>query len=161
MSRRVPLIVVGWLAAAAAAIGTGVAGVQVIGGGITTGTGGDVLTAAEAADELARAGTPSAPPPVVSPSAPSSSAPPSTVPTNRRTLAGQAGSVIAECTPAGAVLVSWTPAQGYAVERVERGPGEYGEIRFSSGRGSSGKGNGEIRVRVRCVGGVPVAEWRS
>ncbi len=160
MSRRVPLIVAGWLAAAVAAIGTGVAGVQVIGGGITDGSGGDVLTAAEAADQLGRAGTPSPAPPVVPPPVTTSSSAP-TNPTNRRTLAGPAGSVIAECTPAGAVLVSWTPAQGYGVERFERGPGEYAEIRFSSGRDSSGKGNGEVRVRVRCVGGVPVAEWRS
>jgi hypothetical protein len=78
-----------------------------------------------------------------------------------RTLAGTAGSVIAGCTATGAVLLSWAPAQGYAVERADAGPGEYAEVRFASGRGSSGKGNGEVRVRVRCVAGVPVAEWRS
>jgi hypothetical protein len=164
MSRRALLIVAGWLAAAAAAIGTGLTGVQVIGGGITAGTGGDVLTPAQAADELARAGTPSSPrvPPSAQPSTsvvPSS--PPATGPANLRTLVGSAGSVIAGCTPAGAVLISWTPAQGYAIERADPGPGEYGEVRFRSGGGSGGKGNGEVRVRVRCVGGVPIAEWRA
>jgi len=69
MSRHALLIVAGWLAAAAAAIGTGLAGVQVIGGGITTGSGGDVLTSAEAADQLARAGPPPAAPSTASPSA--------------------------------------------------------------------------------------------
>jgi hypothetical protein len=166
MSRRALLIVVGWLAAAAAALGAGLAGVQVIGGGITAGTG-EVLTPAQASDALARAGTPS--PPAGSPSAgpptsPPPSSPPSSPPagpTNLRTLAGSAGSVVAGCTPAGAVLMSWAPAQGYSVERFDRGPGEYAEVRFRSGAGSSGRGNGEVRVRVRCAGGVPVAEWRT
>jgi hypothetical protein len=166
MSRRALLIVAGWLAAAAAAIGTGLAGVQVIGGGITTGSGGDVLTSAEAADQLARAGPPPAASPstaVPSPSAmPSSATSPPAGPTNLRTLTGTAGFVIAGCTPAGAVLISWTPAQGYSIERADPGPGgEYAEVRFRSGGGRSGKGNGEVRVRVRCVGGVPVAEWRT
>jgi hypothetical protein len=165
MSRRALLIVAGWLAAAAAAIGTGLAGVQVIGGGITTGSGGDVLTSAEAADQLARAGTPStgsATPRPTAPAAPSSATPTPTGPTNLRTLTGPAGFVIAGCTPAGAVLISWTPAQGYAIERADPGPGgEYAEVRFTSGLGGSGKGHGEVRVRVRCVDGVPVAEWHS
>ena len=165
MSRHALLIVAGWLAAAAAAIGTGLAGVQVIGGGITTGSGGDVLTSAEAADQLARAG---APPPTAATPSPTVSATPSSAtstpagPTNLRTLTGPAGFVIAGCTPAGAVLISWTPAQGYSIERADPGPGgEYAEVRFGSGHGGSGKGNGEVRVRVRCVSGVPVAEWHS
>jgi hypothetical protein len=58
------------------------------------------------------------------------------------------------------VLISWWPAQGYSIDRVDPGPGEYAEVRFSSGS-KSGKGNGEVRVRVRCVGAVPVADWRS
>ena len=166
MSRHALLIVAGWLAAAAAAIGTGLAGVQVIGGGITTGSGGDVLTSAEAADQLARAGPPPAAPSTASPSATQSGATPPgptpTGPTNLRTLPGPAGFVIAGCTPAGAVLISWTPAQGYSIERADPGPGsEYAEVRFRSGGGRSGKGNGEVRVRVRCMGGVPVAEWHS
>jgi hypothetical protein len=162
MFRRALLIVAGWLAAAAAAIVTGLAGVQLIGGGITSGTDGDVLTAADAADQLARDGTPSAAPSIrtPSPSTPAST-PTSTAPANVRTLAGTAGSVIAGCTPTGAVLLSWTPAQGYAVDRADPGPGEYAEVRFASGRGGSGEGHGEVRVRVRCVAGVPVAEWHS
>jgi hypothetical protein len=166
MSRRAPLIVVGWLAAAAAAIGTGLAGVRVIGGGITAGAGGDVLTPAQAAAELSRAPlAPSSSPTAVPTPARSGSAPPSgpppTTPTNLRTLAGSGGSVIAGCTPAGAVLVSWTPAQGYSIERADAGPAEYAEVRFRSGRGNSGRGNGEVRVRIRCVSGVPTAEWRA
>jgi hypothetical protein len=172
MSRRAPLIVAGWLAAAAAAIGTGLAGVQVIGGGITAGAGTDVLTPAEAAADLSRAPVP--PPaasgsgsPVPTPTGSGSATPgppssqPPAAPTNLRTLAGSAGSVVAGCTATGAKLISWTPAQGYAIERADPGPGEYAEVRFRSGGGNSGHGNGEVRVRVRCVAGVPVAEWHS
>jgi hypothetical protein len=172
MSRRAPLIVAGWLAAAAAAIGTGLAGVQVIGGGITAGAGTDVLTPAQAAADLSRAPAPSptasgSDGPVPTPSGTGSATPgpppsqPPAGPTNLRTLAGSAGSVVAGCTPTGAMLISWTPAQGYAIERADPGPGEYAEVRFRSGGGNSGRGNGEVRVRVRCVAGVPAAEWRS
>ena len=157
MSRRAPLIVVGWLAVAAAAIGIGLGAVQVIGSGISAGAGTDVLTPEQAARDLQAAGPGPTPSPSVSPKA---SATPDSGPSNRRSLAGPAGSVIAGCTPAGAVLISWTPAQGYSVERHDSGPGEYAEVRFrADGHGNSGSGNGEVRVRVRCVQGEPTAEW--
>jgi hypothetical protein len=161
MSRRVPLIVAGWFTIAATAIGTGLAAVQVIGSGIGAGGGTDVISPAQAARDLAAAGPlpSSAPTPSSAGSQPASPAP-DAGPTNRRSLAGPAGSVIAGCTPAGAVLVSWTPAQGYSVERHDAGPGEYAEVRFRANGGSnSGRGNGEVRVRVRCVQGEPTAEW--
>ena len=166
MSRRAPLAVIGWLAVAAAATGIGLAAVQVIGSGISAGTGTDVITPAQAARDLEAAGT--APPSGVAPSgstpSPSGSQPtspaPAAGPTNQRLLAGPAGSVIAGCTPAGAKLISWTPAQGYSVERFDPGPGEYAEVRFrADGRSSSGRGNGEVRVRIRCVRGEPIAAW--
>jgi len=166
MSRRALLIVAGWLAAAAAAVGTGLAGVQVIGGGITAGASGDVLTPAQAAEELSRAplppaGTDSPAPPGPESPPPGHESSPPAGPTNTRTLVGTGGSVIAGCTPAGAVLVSWTPAQGYSIERADPGPGEYAEVRFRSAGGRSGHGNGDTRVRIHCAGGVPIAEWRS
>jgi serine/threonine-protein kinase len=166
MSRRTPLIVAGWLAAAAAAVVSGLAGVQVIGGGITAGAGTEVLTPAEAAAELSGRPAPAASGPGSEAPTPSASvttapsSPPPAGPTNLRSFTGAGGSVVAGCTPAGAKLVSWMPAQGYAIERYDPGPGEYAEVRFRSGSGKHGHGNGEVRVRVRCADGVPFAEWR-
>ncbi|GIJ65474.1 hypothetical protein Voc01_003910 [Virgisporangium ochraceum] len=163
---RLLFAVAGWVAAAGAATLIGLAGVQVIGNGITGGTGGDILTAEQAARELAAAEpvpTASAPPASVpSPSTPASdpSTPPPTAggPVNVQVFGGPGGTVRAGCLPGGAVLVTWSPAQGYSVEEYRVGPGEYAEVRFDRGS-SSGKGNGESRVRVRCVGGVPAASW--
>jgi hypothetical protein len=159
MSRRVPLIVLGWFAIAATAIGTGLAAVQVIGSGIGAGTAPDVITPAQAARDLQAAG----PPPSSRPTPSASSRPtPDPAPSNRRSLAGPAGSVTAGCTPAGAVLISWTPAQGYSVERHDAGPGEHAEVRFrADGRSHSGHGNGDVRVRIQCVQGVPTAKWET
>ena len=148
--------VAGWIAAAAAAIGIGLAGVQTIGNGITAGTGGDVLTAEEAARELAAAPPPSSAPSATLSATPSS--PPPDQPVNVQAFGGPGGTVVAGCLPAGAYLVNWTAAQGYRVKEERRGPGEYAEVRFDSGSGK-GKGNGESRIRVRCVGSVPSASW--
>jgi hypothetical protein len=156
------LVVAGWIAAAAAAIGIGLAGVHTIGTGITAGTGGDVLTAEEAARELAAAQPlPSQPLPSRSTPSPSQPTPsPSRSvpdgPANVRVFAGPGGSVRAGCLPAGAVLVTWSPAQGYSVKEYRQGPGEYAEVRFDRG---SGRGSGDSRVRIRCVAGSPVDSW--
>jgi hypothetical protein len=157
---RLLFAVAGWVAAAGAATLIGLAGVQVIGNGITAGTGGDVLTAEQAARELAAAeplSSAPAPTPSSTPS-PSSAAPTAEGPANVRVFGGPGGTVRAGCLRGGAVLVTWSPAQGYSVEEYRVGPGEYAEVRFDRGS-SSGKGNGESRVRVRCVGGAPTASW--
>lgn len=153
------LAVAGWIAAAVAAIGIGLAGVQTIGNGITAGTGGNVLTAEEAARELAAAppvpsAIPSSSPSVGSPAV----SPAPDQPVNVRPFAGTGGTVTAGCLPAGAYLVNWSSAQGYNVKEYRRGPGEYAEVRFESGS-HRGKGNGESRVRIRCTANVPTAEW--
>jgi hypothetical protein len=156
--------VVGWVVAAVAAIGIGLAGVRAIGNGITAGTGGDVLTAEDAARELAAA------PPLPSPGSPSraSSGTPSgsasgAVPPavmNVRVFGNAAGSVQAGCLPAGAKIISSSAAIGYGIKESRLGPGEYAEVRFDRNGGNSGKGNGEVRVRIRCGSdGVPAASW--
>jgi hypothetical protein len=158
------LAVAGWIAAASAAIGIGLAGVQTIGNRITDETGNDVLTADQAARELAAAGpapsgspsVPSVPPP--GPPSVSSSALPDGA-ANVRVFGGTGGTVRAGCLPGGAVLVTWTPAQGYSVKEYRQGPGEYAEVRFDRNGGNSGKGNGESRVRIRCDAGSPVGSW--
>lgn len=155
--------VAGWIAAAVVAIGIGIAGVQAIGEQITAGTGGDVLSAEEASRLLAAEGGPlpsaaspsAAPPtPTASPSAPPPSATP-VQPANVGSFSVAGGTVTAGCLPGGAYLISWTPAQGYTVKQYRRGPdAEYAEVRFQSG--GSGKGGGDSRVRITCVGNVPV-----
>jgi hypothetical protein len=162
-------VVLGWVAAAAAAIGIGLAGVQAIGTGITAGTGGDVLTAEQAARELAAAGPLPSGSPSPGPTAGPSDSAPATVsasasatpePVNVRVFGGTAGTVQAGCLPNGPKLVSASPAQGYSIKETRPGPGEYAEVRFDRNGGNSGKGNGESRVRIRCgADGVPVASW--
>jgi hypothetical protein len=155
------LAVAGWVAAAMAATAIGLAGVQTIGNGITDGAGNDVLSAEQAARDLAAAPPPSGSSrPEAPPSAPSGtpSTEPSSAPTNERVFSGDGGTVRAACVPGGAKLISYSPADGYSVKEARTGPAEHAEVRFD--RGSSGKGNGESRVRITCVGGVPVDSWR-
>jgi hypothetical protein len=47
--------------------------------------------------------------------------------------------------------VSWSPAQGYGVDEVQRGPGQEAEISFGSDSRS-------VTVQVRCAAGGPVEQ---
>lgn len=142
MSRRVMVATAGWLAAVTAAVLAGLSAVRLIDPG--SGSGGEVLTPQQVAEQLAGApATPSA--------APAPSRPVEAVP---KVLSGPGGTVVAECHPGGfAYLVSWTPAPGYRVEDVQRGPSEHADVRF--------EGPGRSQARVRCEEGVPSAEWRD
>jgi hypothetical protein len=144
MSRRTLLTLAGWLAAALVATGIGVGAVRLIGSGFT-GAGTEALTARQVAEQLAALPTPSAP-------APQPSDQPSRSPGVPRPLSGPGGTVVAECVGGQAFLRTWTPAQGFRVERVERGPYEHADVRFEGSAGRS-------EVRVRCVGGEPTAQW--
>ncbi|HEX6681500.1 MAG TPA: hypothetical protein VF062_01805 [Candidatus Limnocylindrales bacterium] len=152
MSRRTVLTLAGWLAAVAAATAVGAGAVQLIGAGITTG-GTGVLTPEQVAAQLTTA--PVAPTAPASPS-PSPSRSPQSNPASHgpsKPLSGPGGTVVAACYPDGlAYLLNWTPAQGYRVERVERGPYEHADVRFERPAGRS-------EVRVRCAAGEPVAQW--
>ncbi len=155
------LAAAGWIAAAVAAIGIGLAGVQTIGAGITDDTGNDVLSAERAARELAAAG----PPPTTrsaEPTVPPASPPAGPAPSdgNERVFSGPGGTVWARCLPGGAQLISSSPAQGYGVKEYRQGPAEYAEVRFERAGGGKGKGSGDSRVRITCVGGSPVDSWR-
>jgi hypothetical protein len=64
----------------------------------------------------------------------------------------QGGSVVAQCSGSGyrtVYLVSWSPAQGYRVTDVRRGPGQEAEIEFEGDRVSSS-------MTVLCRNGYPV-----
>jgi hypothetical protein len=180
MGRRTVVAVAGWFAAATTATLTGLAAVQLIGSGITDGTGTEVLTPAQAAGQLASAApldTASGPPAATSPAATSTAAtspaatspagtspaatPPaasSVAPTrpigHAQPLSGPGGTVVAVCDGGLVTLLSWTPAQGFAVVRADRGPDNHAEVRFE---GSGGR----VEVRVECVAGKPVASWKT
>jgi len=152
MFRQMLLTFAGWLVAAAVAIAVGASAVRFIGSGITGGDA-DVLTPQQVAEQLGiGAASPSpalAPAPPPSPGMPGAS---NQSISERRPFSGPGGTVVAVCVDAQAFLVSWSPAQGYSVERIERGPYEHADARFEGSAGRS-------EVRVRCVDGEPTAEW--
>jgi hypothetical protein len=165
MRRRTGFAVAGWLLAALAATGTGLAAVQVIGAGLT-GPAGEVRSPDEVARALAATSGPSGPTPGSSPGTPTSPGATTGLPGTgspdpaggsghgpRQLLSTPGGTVVAECDGREVWLASWTPAQGYRVGEVERGPDDDAEVTFH--------GSGErIEVEVECVAGRPVPTWK-
>ncbi|MFG3685633.1 septum formation initiator [Micromonospora sp. NPDC047740] len=157
MGRRQILAAVGWLATTVAATLVGMAAIQLVGKGIA-GTPGGVRDQQEVERALASP-EPAPPRPTRSPTgspAVGATAPASPTPTGRPTgarssFATPGGTAVAECGPAGARLVTWSPAQGYREKEAEPGPDDHVKVRFV------GPG-GEYELRVRCVGGQPVAD---
>jgi hypothetical protein len=82
--------------------------------------------------------------PVVSASSTAGSAAPPTL------LTTADGSVLASCQPGGAYLVYWSPAQGFSVDDVARGPAQDASVTFSNQAGG-------VVMRVSCPSGTPVA----
>ena len=76
------------------------------------------------------------PSPTYHPHATASTTPtPTPTPTPSRTstvLTSQGGTVVAECVPGGAYLLSWSPTQGYEVGPVLRGPAPNARVAFNS-----------------------------
>ena len=110
-----------------------------------------------------RNATPSGRPASASPTAshrphPSRSASPTPTPSPAPTqttqaptvLTSQGGSVVAECVPGGAYLLSWSPTQGYEGGQVVRGPAPTTQVTFDSTANS-------VLMVVSCSTGVPVA----
>ncbi|WP_433390519.1 septum formation initiator [Micromonospora sp. KLBMP9576] len=144
MRHRSFLAVAGWLATATVATLIGVAAIQWVGESIA-GTPGGVLTREEV--ERALASPAPAAPGTGGPPLPGATGP---VPTGvRRAFATTGGSAVAECEPGGVRLVSWTPAPGYRVSDVERGPDDDVEVAFAGPAG-------EFELKLRCVGSEPV-----
>jgi hypothetical protein len=65
-----------------------------------------------------------------------------------RTITTTGGTAVATCRGATAYLAFWTPAPGFRAEDVNRGPAPAVRLAFE------GLGR-EIKISVRCVGGVP------
>lgn len=66
----------------------------------------------------------------------------------QRTLSGDAGSVVAQCQGSAVYLVTWSPAQGYQAELLQRGPAHLATLVFT------GFGH-HVAIRVGCSGGAP------
>lgn len=147
MRSRTLLAVAGWLAAAVVATVVGVAALRLVGESIA-GTPGGVLSQEEVERRLASAAT-TAPTTPVSPSAPGRSTGASHA---RKVFKARGGSVVAECDGTAARLVSWSPGQGFGTHEVEAGPAGEAEVDF---RGAAGRS----KIKVRCAGGQPVAEY--
>jgi hypothetical protein len=76
---------------------------------------------------------------------------PSPQPTASSTaLTSQGGTVVAECWPGGAYLVSWSPTQGYEAGPVFRGPAVTAQVTFQSVANS-------VHMVVSCSAGTPSA----
>ena len=65
-------------------------------------------------------------------------------------LTSSGGTVVADCRPGGAYLVSWSPDPGYEAGRVIRGPAVTARVTFNSAANS-------VTMTVSCSAGVPTA----
>ena len=163
--------VAGWVAVALLATGVTLAAVTLIGSGIF-GDSTRARSQAEVAQALASlttttpsaAGTsnssassapPTSPAPSTTDPSPSPAAPDTSVstalPPVRRLITSIGGNVLAECRGREVVVVSWTPAQGYRVDDVDLEARRDVEVRFEGE-------DTEVRVKIRCADGRPVAE---
>jgi hypothetical protein len=156
---RILITVVAWLLGAATATGGCLLAVSLLGAGFgVTGNSGQQLTTGGVSKALAAAARDSDVAATPSPSArarpltrrpraarPTSSPTPTPTPTPASTptpaqsatpagtpFSSQGGTVVATCEPAGAYLLTWSPAQGYEVDRVVRGPAAVASVRFET-----------------------------
>jgi len=98
------------------------------------------------------AASPAAPAPSATTAAPGAVASPAA----GTVLTSPGGTVLAECRPAGAYLVSWSPVQGYEATDVTRGPATTARVVFESSANT-------VTVAVSCpdgAAGTPVATSR-
>ncbi len=86
--------------------------------------------------------------------APTTTTKPTTAAPVQRTFSTRGGTAIAACRGGLASLVSWSPTQGYRVERARQGPDNEVEVRFEGSDGRS-------EIKIRCAQGVPAAEIKE
>ena len=183
MHRRILFGIAAWLLGAATATAGSLLAVSLLGQGITGGSGPllsrvavDRALASEAAEPAtppsaagsAPAGTAGASPAAARTAAPSSPAPsravsPSNVPASvtagdGTVLASRGGDVVASCAAGGAYLDSWSPAQGFVVDGVLRGPAQVARVTFVPATGSD---DSDVTMLVSCSAGVPSATTRA
>jgi hypothetical protein len=156
--RRFPraLAVAGWLVTAALAAGVTLAAVSVLGSGIF---GGSTQTMSqEEVDRALAAVTVSPEPDTASSPAPTgpsaqspTTGPPEPAGSDPTVVSSAGGRVIARCTGTAAEVLSWTPAQGFRTEKIERGPAPEVQVEFESD-------DRDVKVDLRCEDGTPTAE---
>ncbi|WP_433375521.1 hypothetical protein [Streptosporangium sp. CA-115845] len=179
MRKRLPLVVAGWLVTGLLATAAGVAVIDRISEPLTD-TGLQPLSAAEVDEALALASSLPGGPPTAVPTAgvtsdPAESASESTVaesapqptvtvtttaapvaePGESRVITTAGGRVIARCKDGLVTLRSWSPAQGFQTDDVERGPADRARVEFESEET-------EVKVEVTCAAdGSPVHRVHS
>jgi hypothetical protein len=167
VSARFLIGVGAWLLGAGAATGGSLLAVSVLGQGLAPAPGQQLTVAAvnrALASEAAEASRSPAPPmpPVSSSATPLAPRPKKTSPApsasprapdpqpTTAVLTSVGGSVVAGCQPAGAYLVSWSPAQGYQETQVVRGPAAKAKVAFAGSRKL-------VTMVISCTDGAPSA----
>ena len=162
-----------WLLGAGAATGGSLLAVSVLGQGLAPAPSQQLTETAvnrALASEAAEATQSASPRPPVSTSAtplvprakktsPAPSAPAPAPQSTAAVLTSIGGTVVAGCQGAGAYLVSWSPAQGYEVDQVVRGPATTAQVTFTGSRKL-------VTMDISCSGGAPsasttVRNWRD
>jgi hypothetical protein len=173
--RRILFGVAAWLLGAATATAGSLMAISLLGHGIT-GDPGQLLTQDAVTRALASEAAEASSPPATAPSRQLASSPASATPAATVTPAPQTpdpaiptapvasegtvltsagGEVVASCQPAGAYLISWSPRQGYEVDRVTRGPAVTARVTFSPVTVSPSAS--AVTMVVSCSAGVPSA----
>lgn len=125
-----------WAAAAAVAVGASTAAVAAA----SAGRAGHVLSPADVARALAdddRSGEAVTGSPVLVPG------------DGAKYVSGQGGTVVVACEGDQAVLVSWSPNEGYRADDPVRGPAAKASVEFESDTAD------DVTVQVTCVAGAP------
>ena len=169
MRARILIAAVAWLLGAATATGGCLLAVSLLGDGFgVTGGSGQQLTAsavnkalADAKREPASAPSRSArarpvtrrprgarptPTPTPAPTPTPTPTPAQSTTPAGTTFSSQGGIVVATCEQAGADLLSWSPAQGYQVDRYVPGPAPQAFVRF-------GTISTAVTMTISCPGG--------
>jgi hypothetical protein len=164
MHRRWALVAV-WALFAAASVGVGFGAAGLVGDPFSDPGGGSALSPVSLADSTPPAATATATPshsPSPSSSSPGHSSPspshstrprtstadPETIPEPAvRSVTTRGGYVGGSCR-GGLVTVSASPAVGWRIDEIDRGPTDEAKVKFTQSRG-----DGEVEVHARCSGG--------
>ena len=156
MRAKILVAVAAWLLGAATATGGCLLAVSLLGDGFgVTGSSSQQLTMAAVNKALASARHGRSPAGSASLSRASRARRPHSHAAPNQSAAGAgtvfnspAGTVVAICESAGAYLLSWSPAQGYGVQQVYRGPAPVASVVFAATQ--------EVTMKIDCQSGTPV-----
>lgn len=149
------LTLAGWLGAATLATAVTLAAVSSIGAGIFGSSAGplDQDEVEQALASLSPAQTASPEPEPTATGVPTAPGTPEASPSPAATpevITSPGGNVLAQCVDGRVELVSWSPAQGYHVDSVDRDRTRNAEIEFEAE-------DRDVEIEVRCVDGMPEA----